>query len=153
MLAHTSHQDLASIIKHDALHRRPLYLQLGLTDLKSDKVWVVWRETFGSPLLSMYGKRGSNLRVGKNWPPLHRVSSIRKKIEEKLKKGYTLEKALTLNQPSDFGDILREVKEVQQMPTRSILRDNQGEIVVEVPINIGKELEKMIAGKIPMYPV
>jgi len=151
MHAHTSHHDLESFIKYDALHRRPLYLQLGLTNHKSDKVWVVWRETFGSPLLSMYGKRGSNLRVGNQWNPLHRVSMIRKKIEEKLRKGYAFEMAYTLNDLSDFGEILSEVKEVQPLPDRYILRNDQGEIVVEVPSGVGREVEKMVVGQIPKH--
>lgn len=148
MHAYTEHSDLQDFIAYDAIHRRPLYLRLGLTDNKSDKVWVVWRETKHSPLLTLYGKRGTNLRVGKSWDPLHRVSSIRKKIEEKLKKGYSFEQAFTLNQPSDFGEILGEVREAEFFAKHTILRDEQGRVVVEVPNHVGTVIARMVDGRI-----
>lgn len=151
MLAHTVHDDLKSFIKYDFLHGRPLWLQLGLTDSKSDKVWVVWRETKESPLLTLYGKRGSDLRVGTSRPSRTTVRRILDKISEKLRKGYIFEKGYTLNQPSDFGKILAEVKETHRIGTGTILRDDQGRTVVEVPHSVGIKIDEMLKGHISKY--
>lgn len=151
MFAHMVHVTLKDLVKYDFLHARPLWLQLGLTDSKSDKVWAVWRETKESPLLTLYGKRGSDLRVGTSRPSRTTVRRLQKKIEEKLKKGYIFEKGYTLNQPSDFGEILGEVQTAQRTGTGTILRDDQGRIVVEVPHSVGVDIDEMLKGHISKY--
>lgn len=124
----------------------PFIVRLGLTNNKSNKVWVLCRDKEGGPIVSKYGKRGSKLREANTFQS---VDAAFQKLNEKKRKGYSFEEGWVLrSQLEESG--LPSVAGISSREGRHFLVGFNKEEIAEVPTEVRNAFMVILSHQFPV---